>query len=55
MKHQRGITSVEYALMASLIALAILVGVGATGDANKESWSFWTSKVVAALNKALRN
>lgn len=53
MKYQRGVTSIEYALMASLIALAILVGVGATGEANEESWSFWTGKVIAAFQEAL--
>jgi Flp pilus assembly pilin Flp len=53
MKCQRGVTSIEYALMASLIALAIVVGVGATGEANRDSWSLWTGKVITALNKAL--
>lgn len=53
MKHQCGVTSIEYALIASLIALAIIVGVGATGEANAKSWAFWTGKVVAVLQGAL--
>lgn len=53
MKDQRGVTSIEYALLASLIALAIIVGVGATGNANKENWSFWTGKVIRALEGVL--
>ncbi len=53
MNYQRGVTSIEYALIASLIALAIVVGVGATGDANAKSWSYWTGRVVTALQGAL--
>lgn len=53
MKYQEGVTSVEYALIASLIALAIVVGIGATGKANEQSWSFWTGKVIAAIQEAL--
>ncbi|MDO9200270.1 MAG: Flp family type IVb pilin [Rhodoferax sp.] len=48
-----GVTSIEYALLASLIALAIIVGVGATGDANAKSWTLWTGKVIAVLQGAL--
>lgn len=53
MKYLRGVTSIEYALIASLIALVIIVGVGATGKANAESWFFWTSKVIAVLQAAM--
>ncbi|MDD2918566.1 Flp family type IVb pilin [Rhodoferax sp.] len=49
MKYQRGVTSIEYALLATLIAVAIIVGVGATGEANAQSWSNWTAKVIAAV------
>lgn len=48
-----GVTSIEYALIASLIALAIIVGVSATGEANAKSWTLWTGKVVAVLQGAL--
>ena len=49
MKHQRGVTSIEYALMGTLIAVAIIVGVSAVSEANVENWN----KVIAAVNKAL--
>ncbi len=53
MKYQQGVTSIEYALIAALIAIAIIGGVGATGEANAQSWTLWTSKVMAAVNRAL--
>ena len=53
MQYQRGVTSIEYALMATLIAIAIIVGVGATGEANAQSWAVWTGKVIAAIGGAL--
>lgn len=53
MKYQRGVTSIEYALIAFLIAIAIIVGVGATGEANALSWSNWTGQVIAAVKGAL--
>lgn len=53
MKYQRGVTSIEYALMASLIAMAIIAGVSATGGANGSIWSAWTDKVIAVVNGAL--
>jgi Flp pilus assembly pilin Flp len=53
MKYQRGVTSIEYALMATLIAVAIIVGVGATGNANALNWANWTGKFITAVNGAL--
>lgn len=53
MKYQQGVTSIEYALIAALIAIAIIGGVGATGEANTQSWSLWTGKVIAAMQGAL--
>ena len=49
MKYQSGVTSIEYALIAFLIAIAIIVGVGATGEANAVNWN----KVITEVNKAL--
>ena len=49
MKYQRGVTSIEYALLASLIAMAIIGALSATGGANGSIWTAWTDKVVAAL------
>jgi len=53
MQFQRGVTSIEYALIASLIAMAVIVGVGAAGDANALNWSIWSGKVIDAINGAL--
>lgn len=53
MKYQHGVTSIEYALMATLIAMTIIVGVGATGVAIELSWADWTGKVVAVVKGAL--
>jgi Flp pilus assembly pilin Flp len=53
MKCQRGVTSIEYALLATLIAMAIIVGVGATGEANALSWASWTGKVITAVSGVL--
>lgn len=35
-RRQSGVTSVEYALLAALISLTLVVGVAATGDANAD-------------------
>lgn len=48
---QRGVTSIEYGLLAALIAVAIIVGVATAGDGNAFNWSGWTSKFLAAINK----
>ena len=45
----RGVTSIEYGLIASLIALAIVGAVSALGDANALNWSTMAEKVLAAL------
>lgn len=50
---QRGVTSIEYALIASLIAVVIVGGVAATGDANGAKWAYWTGKVIAAIQAAV--
>lgn len=50
---QRGVTSIEYALIASLIAIAIIGGVASTGDANSTVWTSWTGKVIGAIKTAL--
>jgi len=51
-QRQRGVTSIEYALLASLIAIVIVVAVGSAGDANALSWSNWVSLVLAALSSS---
>lgn len=50
---QRGVTSIEYALIASLIAVVIVGSVAATGGANGAKWAYWTGKVIAAIQAAV--
>ena len=50
MKCQQGVTSIEYALIASMIATAIIAGLSATGGANGSFWTAWTERVIEALN-----
>lgn len=51
---QAGVTSIEYALLASLIAIAIVGALQATGTANGGLWGAWTAKFIAAVSGALR-
>lgn len=46
----RGVASIEYALLASLIFVAALGAIAATSDANGSLWTSWTGKVVVALS-----
>jgi len=46
---QRGVTSIEYALMAALIALVIITAVASTGTENGGLWGHWTALVIAAI------
>lgn len=46
---QRGVTSIEYALLAALISVAILGGLSATGVANGGIWGGWTAAFIAAV------
>lgn len=52
-RRQRGATSIEYAVMASFIAIAVIVGVTAVGGANLSNWSNVKDKMVAAIEAAL--
>lgn len=49
-RHQSGVTSIEYALMAALISLAIIGALAATGANTGGLWNQWTALVVAALS-----
>jgi len=44
-----GATAIEYGLIASLIGLAILGALTATGTSIGEQWKSWTDPVLAAL------
>lgn len=45
----RGVTSIEYALLAALIAVVIVGAVGATGTENGGLWADWTTKAIAVF------
>ncbi|QHE76502.1 Flp family type IVb pilin [Hydrogenophaga sp. PBL-H3] len=44
-----GVTSIEYALMAALIALAAIVGFSLLGGSQGAGWDAWSAKVVEAV------
>jgi pilus assembly protein Flp/PilA len=46
---ERGATSLEYALIASLISVVIIAGVTAVGESNRQLWTDIVNKIVAAL------
>ena len=48
LKDSKGATAIEYGLIAALIALAIVVGAGALGNALNGQFS----NIAVALNKA---
>lgn len=50
---QRGVTSIEYGLLAALIALAVLVALSSVGTENGGIWERWTSRVIAAIQSAV--
>lgn len=47
---QQGVTSIEYALLAALIALAIVGALASTGAENGGIWGEWTTKAIAVFN-----
>lgn len=47
--HQEGVTSIEYALLAALIAVAIIGVLSGTGAANGSAWIDWTTKILDAI------
>jgi len=49
LRREDGVTAIEYGLLASLIAVAILVGLTATGDGIVAMYNRWSAAVIAAL------
>lgn len=49
---QRGVTSIEYGLLAALIALAIVTAVASTGTENGGLWGQWTTLFLAAIGSS---
>lgn len=49
LRREDGVTAIEYGLLAGLIAIAILVGLTATGDGIVAMYNRWSAAVIAAL------
>ena len=50
---QTGVASIEYALIAALIAVAILGALQTTGSTNGGIWGDWTGKLINAVSSAI--
>lgn len=50
LKRERGVTSLEYALLGSLIAVVIVAAVSAVGGASNIRWMDIANKVAAAIS-----
>jgi pilus assembly protein Flp/PilA len=48
----RGTTSIEYGLIAALVAVGMLVGLRALGEGNSSSWGNTAGKITDAMNKS---
>lgn len=48
-QQERGVTSIEYALIATLIAIAIIGSLLAVGGAHALNWATVAERVLAAL------
>lgn len=46
---ERGVTAIEYGLLAALIVIGCVVGIGATGVSLADLYVYWTDAVNAAL------
>ena len=46
----RGTTSIEYGLIALLLAVGMLVGLKALGEGNASSWGHTAAKIGNAMN-----
>jgi pilus assembly protein Flp/PilA len=44
-----GVTAIEYGLLASLLAVAIIGAVTATGGSLEATFVYWTNAVIAAV------
>jgi Flp pilus assembly pilin Flp len=46
---QRGVTSIEYGLLATLLAIAAIGGFTALGGSNGANWTNWVALFIAAI------
>ncbi len=51
-RDERGATAVEYGLIAALIILVIVAGVGSTGGGVGDAWTSMSGKAVNAMQNA---
>jgi pilus assembly protein Flp/PilA len=49
---QRGATSIEYGLVAMLVAVAMLVGLRALSESNSSSWNDTSNKITSAMKES---
>jgi Flp pilus assembly pilin Flp len=49
--NDRGATAIEYALLASLVIIPLLVGLNNLADANNGSYAVSTGKLVNAMGR----
>jgi pilus assembly protein Flp/PilA len=48
-RDERGTTSIEYGLIAALVAVGMLVGLKALGDGNASSWGNTSNTIANAM------
>jgi Flp pilus assembly pilin Flp len=48
-REEDGVTTIEYALLAALIAMVCIVAFQATGMSLKALYAYWSAVVIAAL------
>ena len=48
-RDERGTTSIEYGLIALLVAVGMLVGLRALGDSNSSGWNDTATKITSAM------
>lgn len=47
---EKGVTSIEYGLLAALIAVSAILGFTALGNSNEGNWMEWVDKVMAVMS-----
>ena len=51
-RDRRGATSIEYGLIALLVAVGCLAGLKALGDGNSASWGSTANKITGAMKNS---
>jgi pilus assembly protein Flp/PilA len=52
LRDKRGTTSIEYGLIAMLVAVGMLIGLKALGAGNSSSWGDTSGKITKAMNES---